>query len=507
MLRDTTHKTRREKKMGLENWNTLEELQEQITLRSADPSELYKSIEKNIDYNIRYAEDRIGILESIWDEELYVDCVSSERFKGQQVKKKSSASSEKSPMTYHLDKLADYILYSHFDNEEQEEEYIKAEEVLEQKQNLNSTQITEEDKKDIANLKNKLRYKPLTMSRKVKDAIRRESNESLQQFFETDSSSDVYKGEQPRITYTKVDKEINQSTRVFNNSQRYWAHFAPPKSNKVPHYQGELEPYAVSAYKSLKQMNEAIELLEPRIEELEFFDGMEKERLAELRQLGENAPKNNELVSNELKALTKLKRELRADYNVSAELFRKVVTLSSNVISIEEVIPNDAWERLSFRNEEVYLALIMGYEDLKQRYTTKVGTTMWCLLHDFDKMAKEVELSEDENIIVERIMADGKTPLKVIQEEVFLELGKEITIPTISNSINKNIPKKFREKYDQQLEDWIWIYKRKGSYKTCKQCGKVKLSKYFSIQKTYADGLSNSCKECESIRVRNSQTT
>ena len=204
-------------------WETLEELRENTNLRVVDPYELYKNLENHIDYDIRYAEDRVDLLTSVWDEELYVDCVSDEGFRNQQVKKKSSPSSEDTPMTQHLDKLADYILYSHFDNEEQEKEFDKARRILKETEAIHKKERTEQDEKVIIKSKDKLRNKPLMMSRRISDTIKREANESLQQFFESSSSTDIYKSEFPQVTYTKVDKELNQKTRTFNNSKKYWA--------------------------------------------------------------------------------------------------------------------------------------------------------------------------------------------------------------------------------------------------------------------------------------------
>lgn len=472
-------------------WETLEELQEITNLRVVDPYELYKNLENHIDYDIRYAEDRVDLLTSVWDEELYVDCVSDERFRNQQVKKKSSPSSEDTPMTQHLDKLADYILYSHFDNEEQEKEFDEARRILKETEAIHKKERTEQDEKVITKSKDKLRNKPLMMSRRISDTIKREANESLQQFFENSSSTDIYKSEFPQVTYTKVDKELNQKTRIFNNTKRYWEHYTTQSSKEVPHYLGKTETYADVAYSSLLQMEESIKALEPRIKDLDFFDIMEKERLKK-----DNIVTHNEIIIKEIKALRRLKRELQADYNISAELLRKPTILKSSFMSIDEVIPNSAWERLSFRLDETYHALIMGYGDLKERYSSKVGTTMWCLIYDFEKMISNVKLSPEEDIVLNRILQDGKTPLKSIQEEIYTELDKEVSIPTVSNMINKNIPKKFREYYDEVLEDWIWIHRRKGTYKTCSKCGEVKLTKYFSADKRNLDGLHSFCKEC-----------
>ena len=480
------------------NWETLEELQESTKLRIADPQELYKNLENHIDYNVRYAKQRVELLESVWDEDLYIDCVSGKGFRDQQVKKKSSLSAEDSPMTQHLDKLADYILYSHFDTEEQEKEFEETRELLKEREAIHKQERTKADEKFISNSKDKLRNKPLTLSRKVSETIKREGNISLQQYFESNSTTDIYEDDSPRITYTKVDKELNQKTRIFKNTEVYWMHYAPPTCNEIPHYSGEKEPYGKTAHEVLAQLNEAIQSLEPRRRLLMFFDEMERERLKEIREETNNKslPKVNEPVADELKSINKLKRELQADYNISADILRKPVVLKSSFISIGETIPTDAWERLSLRRDETYQALLLGYGELKEKYEPKVGTNMWCLLHDFENLIKEVNLTDEERLVVNNIMEDGKTPHKTLQEEIYTELDKEVSISTISNMINKNIPKKIREHYDNILEEWIWTFRRRGEYKQCGKCHQIKLTKHFSADKRNLDGLHSFCKEC-----------
>ncbi|MDR4211161.1 hypothetical protein FO586_33800, partial [Bacillus thuringiensis] len=63
-----------------------------------------------------------------------------------------------------------------------------------------------------------------------------------------------------------------------------------------------------------------------------------------------------------------------------------------------------------------------------------------------------------------------------------------------------HIPNKLLYTYEKQLEDWIWTYRRKGLYKTCKHCNEVKLAvdnRYFSKDTKGIYGLKAKCKACE----------
>ncbi|PXA13141.1 hypothetical protein DD899_13095, partial [Staphylococcus pseudintermedius] len=65
--------------------------------------------------------------------------------------------------------------------------------------------------------------------------------------------------------------------------------------------------------------------------------------------------------------------------------------------------------------------------------------------------------------------------------------------------INTHIPSRIASTYEKQLEDWIWIHRRKGKYKTCSSCGEVKLAvdtRYFKPRKDSKDGLQGICRDC-----------
>ncbi|EGQ2764094.1 hypothetical protein IO932_002064 [Staphylococcus pseudintermedius] len=86
-----------------------------------------------------------------------------------------------------------------------------------------------------------------------------------------------------------------------------------------------------------------------------------------------------------------------------------------------------------------------------------------------------------------------------IKEE--LDLAQGITLPnsTLSKIINTHIPSRIASTYEKQLEDWIWIHRRKGKYKTCSSCGEVKLAvdtRYFKPRKDSKDGLQGICRDC-----------
>jgi len=494
--------------MVTQEWETLEELQGIHIIDEddvLDPSELYNKIEPYLDYDIYYAEDRVKQIKDNWDEELYTRCVSTDKFKSQQVKKTTSLLSENTPMTFHLDKLSDYILYAHYDNEEQEKEFHDAQEQFNKLKERHAKKKTDENKREELELSDKLKRKPRALSKKVYESRSHGTSEdvlSIDRFYEDNGDFDYASDISPRVNYTSVDKELNQKGH-FINSKRYWLHFAPNTGNRVPIYQGETIPYANLAYDTLEQMEESIKLTENSISKVEWFVFLEEQVCKEQNIVTETFKS----LSVQLRTLKNLKKDLRAEYNIAAESLRKIVTLKTSVHSASETISNDAWERMSLRDHDVYYALIVGYDELNSKYQDKINTTMWALLQDFENMLEEVNMDEVEREIMTILLSDGRKTAKEIQEELLLSINKEVPASTIHNTITKLVPNRLLEVYEQQLEDWVWIHRRKGTYKTCRKCNEIKLIKHFSVHKTYRDGYANICKNCESNRTRKYKTT
>ena len=191
-----------------------------------------------------------------------------------------------------------------------------------------------------------------------------------------------------------------------------------------------------------------------------------------------------------------MRNEISEDYNLAVNELKKITELKGTSISSAEVIPNDAWLRLSLRNTDTYLALLEGYSELKVNYQNKISTTMWALLRDFEELYPKARLDETEQYIMETMLSDGRKTAKAISQEILEELNKEVPERTIQNILTKIIPKRIQEVYEQELEDWVWTFRRKGTYKTCKKCGEVKLTKHFSADSRNTDGLHSFCKAC-----------
>ena len=124
---------------------------------------------------------------------------------------------------------------------------------------------------------------------------------------------------------------------------------------------------------------------------------------------------------------------------------------------------------------------------------------MWCLLKDFEQLLLDTEWSKEEEVILNFVLETGVTEYKEVNQELIETLNRTIPESTLSVWLNKTIPNKLLATFEQQLEDWIWIYRRKGRYKTCSKCGETKLavdSRYFAKDSKGKLGLKSQCKEC-----------
>src|SRR5699024_7852582 len=217
---------------------------------------------------------------------------------------------------------------------------------------------------------------------------------------------------------------------------------SPSKRNDIPHYHKEPLVYKDVAHETMLQYITEIK----HLEELPF------------------SPDRAKQISN-------LKSEMRT----ALDVLRKVITVQPS-LNIHETIPNDSWDRLSLRDTDTYVALLFGYNEACKKYDSKVSTTYWALLRDFEDLLQKTEWSKEEAVIIEYILETGITEHKGIQEELLEVLCYEISAPTLSKWLNNLIPNKLLDTYEQQLEDWIWIDRRKGLYKTCSKCGESKLA-------------------------------
>lgn len=427
-----------------------------------DTQKIWNDFKEACDYSLKYAQDRCDAVKNNFDEETATRIVSSYKFMNEQLKTTTSPLSGETGFTKTLEKMADYIVFAKFDNIEQEIGYEENKKQIQRLEKIKKKKRKEQEEIRIAELKKEVKDTPSSMTRKLKTPPKHYKFTSVERVLNEDGG--IIQSENVKINYERVDKQIQQG-KFDESMEAFWDRFSPSKRNYIPHYGKEPLVYKDIAHQTMLQYIMEIK----HLEELPF------------------SPDRAKQISN-------LKSEMRT----ALEVLRKVITVQPS-INIHETIPNDSWDRLSLRDTDTYIALLFGYNEACKKYDSKVSTTYWALLRDFEGLLQKTEWTIEEAIIIEYILETGITEHKAIQEELFQVLGYEVPQRTISDWLNTKIPNKLLDTYEKQLEDWIWTYRRKGIYKSCSKCGEVKLavdSRYFSSNKNGKYGLNSVCKQC-----------
>lgn len=400
--------------MGLENWNTLEELQEQIALRSSDPSDLYGKIKDKLIYS-SYAEDRIECLTEIWDEELYADCISAQGYINQQVKNLDDKTSEEETGTlvHHLDRLADYILRASFDNEEDREQYEKL-----KIEKAKARKISDYDQKKKQELKirdiQKTRSGLLSNNRKPQTGFAHINIENMK---EEGERYDVSAEKKSSTHFTFKDKELNQDGR-FKNNRRYWEHYGQHFHDAHHSLFKRVDhsiKYPEFAYSDIRNREEDLWVLEYQINHL---------------------PE-----SKKRKELENFKRELTQELNISTDLFRKPMSFKPSKLKMD-VDPLLAIERrITYTDKNIIKELIYNYAEIKTVYQNRTSSVLWCAVQDMDKMLNTLKISSIQQFILGCVYNNNNWTLKEIKEELLRDHSKEISVQGVLYHIDKYIDK------------------------------------------------------------------
>lgn len=108
-----------------------------------------------------------------------------------------------------------------------------------------------------------------------------------------------------------------------------------------------------------------------------------------------------------------------------------------------------------------------------------------CILVDLENLIKKVEFTDKQKKVLDRWI-NG-----MCVNDIAKDLGvKKITISQALDRVVELIIKQYEEEY----ENWYYLNIRKGTYKTCSKCGKVKLVNQFD--KNGKKGFKSMCKKC-----------
>ena len=393
-------------------WDTLEELREKIEEDNEvmDSGGLYNIIKDDLNYNLEYAEDRVSQLYSIMDDKLYANCLSTAKYRDQQVKSTTDPLSEEQSYTQHLDKLADYILRANYDNEE---DRANTERLKEEQREINKMRDVDSRKKKLVANRDKRSTRQSLLTNKNKS---RTKNEVVSLDMKDLDNVYFYGRDENPVHYTRVDRELNQKGN-FKNSLKYWLHYgAHNQSGSQSIFNVDYStPYYRIAYDSINQQNEAI--------------GKLLSQIASTTDLKKR------------KRLEGLKRELTAEYNVVAERFRSPVVLSMGAPSRSTDILTLIEDKVDYTSKPIVKAIVYGFSELKQYYTTETSSLCWCIIKDFEEAFESITLGKVQKTVAQHVVHNPNWSYKDIIDDVTSEhdkiIGKSTVAYHIENFINK----------------------------------------------------------------------
>ena len=425
--------------------------------------EIWDNFKLSCDYSLKDAEDRSKKISEGFDSALVANVISTNSFMNEQVKTTSMQLSGESGVTKTLSKIADYIVFAKFDNSQQEHDNNLLKNEIMRLEKIKKKKRKEIETQRLIQAKAESRNTPSSLTRKLKSIPKHYKLTSTERIIEEDGG--IAPLEVNKINYSRVDRQMQQGK--FDGSMKtFWERFSPSKPNNIHWYHKEPIKYSEFAYDTMKQY----------LDEIDY--------LASLPFTPDRA-----------KQISYLKGEMRC----ALDILRKEIHFQPTT-SVDESITHDAWDRLSLRNTDTYIALLFSYYSAYQKYNSKPSTNYWAILRTFEQLLEETEWTTEEIVIIEFILETGITDHKSILNELNEVLHIEVPQRTLSGWINNIIPNKLLNTYEKQLEDWIWINRRKGSYKKCTKCNSIKLAvddRYFRKNSSSKDGLRSMCKTCQ----------
>lgn len=444
-----------------------------------DLQTLRDQVHRNLDYTSKYGKERNELVTTLLDGvDFLEDIMSSERAILKEHKKTTSFLSEDQLIDKTLATLADYILFTKFDSEEDEKAFIES--------------LTESN--DHVYQKRPREYDYM---KQVTDV----AHEILTQDFSIHEST----GKTQLTAEQKLDMKRKRSSYKLSDdylTEEYWDGYE--KGNHVPFYHGE-SPTHKEVFEDFKREVEflgyCLGVNESREEQDAIKDKFIK-RIAEESE-GKELPQHF-TAERQYMLLRKMYSSLKGEYEMMKRLMVKTVTLSPDSGKpVYEINSNTYYENeqgetvevstnaISMGDLKTYRPLLINFADLWDKYEGNYNSDWYWLLWEFKQLMDKAPLTDDERKVCSLLM-DAQS-----QKSIGDELNLSSTI--VNRMISTSIPKKIHRTYLEETDDYVYTYKIKGKYKTCSKCGETKLisnDRYFRKNPSSKDGFRSICKSC-----------
>lgn len=480
-------------------------IRERVSSHSID--DIRKDINKMLDYNIKYADDRVELVDRLISENDWIyDLVSSNKMIMKEQKKKNSFLAENQSFDLAIDVISSYINHAKFKNKEDEDYHLKLQQEklkLEQKDKRKKTTEEYEQLSEIIDEIQAFHHKQVKKSfdsnKKPEFASHLANREHKGDFAYQEEMKD--RAKKVKFLYHKEEIPADYWTKMYPQQRKELI----PFYDKDLHNEGENQSITHMELRPvlLNQMKGEIERLHKYLG-LDLKDStLRKKHADKLRE---------ELGEKSFRVIRKTYTELKADYEYSKKRLTDEFYFDPAKHSTVYEINSDTWyedengelvelskNRVRMSDANTYKGLILNYKDLKDKYADKSDSDWWALLKDFDNVLANTEFTEEEQFVLD-ILFDGYSQKQIRERYSELDLG-EITTYRISNMVNTIIPNKLLNTYLDSVQDWLVVNHQVGHYKVCSKCEEPKLAndRYFGKHPNSNDGLQSNCKKCNAL--------
>ena len=486
-------------------------------------SDIDALVKNNLDKEIKYSKDRVKLVEDMLNDNSWIiDLISSEEYRGSQVKSKKDPLSTNSVPDKIFEKIADYILFPKFEDVADEKEYRRLrQEYSDLKNDLREINNTKEKKKDkersiqLANIRSKIKKVKkhldsnfnkdyLTVSAKKRNEAKEELYDSIDELDSLIFSNSHNQKSLNREVAREFDVDLNMDYWI---NMGFSVESALFRQDIIDSYKDDIDKMRINLGYNISDANIRNEFRKKIVNILNNSP-------VEYKHNG-NIYKIDGI--NQFRILRKMYADLVKNYQKAKESLAKIIkfksiTPSSTVFDYNSdtyyVDDNGSIHHVSknhilFSDIETYAGLIKNYANLKFEFKDRFNSDMWAILYDFENILFNSSLSVEEKFVVNMILNDYS------QREILLEyekeFGKTMSGYSVSNWINRVIPNKLLNTYLDSVDEWLYTYKIKGKYKKCSKCGEVKLisnDRYFGKDARSRDGFQSMCKKCDNYRKK-----
>jgi len=455
-------------------------------------------IYKKLDYNLEYSKDRNEFLNDLLENEKNIhwilNLLSSDKSINKELKTKKDFLSEDQPLDTKIEGLANFLLHPKFNDEEHKKYHDDLRDMLDKvKDKVDSSDNIKDTEFKIKEEISDILSHTITKSKEQRNQTREKLSEDIVKYESIGEKEDNYSKE-------KNQKRIGKQLKL---TPSYWKQMG---------------------FNDYEFRNEVINTYQETIQNLGEYLGVnlnqeEKEQhQSKLRDSMEtikfDVGKKTVTITPEqrLNKLNRMYSEVVSDFYTAKERLCEIVNFQSPTKPNSEMqFVEDTWyvnesgeeievskNTVLFSDVNTYSGLIQNYYDLYDKYKDKFNHDIWAILHTFREIVKDTGLSKEELFVIDGFSND-KTR-EEIKNEYITEFNKDISLQTLSNWVNKKIPKKMLNTYLESVDNWLYTYKIKGDFKKCSKCCEVKVisnDRYFRKHPLGRDGHQPKCRKCE----------